>query len=361
MTLLTINGKDGEGGGQILRTSLSLSALTGRPFRLENIRNGRNKPGLRPQHLTAVQAVARLCRAEIEGAELGSQTLLFRPQMPPQSGVYEFDVKDYAPNGSAGAVTLIWQTLVWPLLFSQGPSHVTLRGGTHVMFSPPFQYLDYVWWPAVARFGVPADSVRLVLDKWGWLPHGGGQITAVIEPSAPQLTAVRFTHQPVETVRGEAVVTNLPAHIPQRMSNRAVNVLRQYKLLTAVQALRLRSENPGAMTFLWTQQAGFTSLGVRGLPSEVVGETAARSLVDYVNTDMAVDPYLADQLLLPMALANGVSYLSTSALTGHALTQVNLLRRWLDVPLYVTGREGQPGTIEVHGLGWRPEAHPLHA
>lgn len=353
--MLTINGGEGEGGGQLLRTSLSLAALTGRPFRLENIRAGRKKSGLRPQHLTAVLATARLCGAAIEGAELNSDTLVFRPQMPAQAGIYEFDVAAQAPHGSAGSVTLIWQTLVWPLLFAGGASRVTLRGGTHVMFSPPFHYLDYVWRPNIERFGLPAHSLRLTLDEWGWLPAGQGQFTAVIDEPVTHLTAVRFTPQPLESIRGEAVVTNLPAHIPQRMSRRADNLLRQRGFLAAIQAIRLRSQHLGAMTFLWVAQAGFASLGVKGLASETVAETAVRDFVDYANTNTAVDPHLADQLLLPMALASGISYYSTSALTRHTLTQANLLRQWLEIPIYVTGREGQPGTVEIHGLGWHTD------
>ena len=353
--MLVINGGEGEGGGQVLRSSLSLAAITGRPFRLENIRAGRKKSGLRPQHLMAVQATARLCGAAVEGAELDSHTLTFRPQMPPQASIYEFDVASNTLHGSAGSVTLIWQTLVWPLLFADGSSRVTLRGGTHVMFSPPFQYLDYVWRPNIVRFGLPEDSLRLTLEAWGWVQGGQGQFTAVINEPITQLTAVRFTPQPVESVQGEAVVTNLPVHIPHRMSRRADNLLRQRGFLAAVQTLRLRSVHPGAMTFLWVAQAGFASLGVKGLSSEMVAETAVRDFVDYANTNTAVDPHLADQLLLPMALAKGISYLSTSALTRHTLTQVNLLRQWLEIPIYVTGREGQPGTVEVHGSGWNTD------
>lgn len=145
--MLSIDGSQGEGGGQVLRTSLSLAALTGRSFTLTNVRANRQQPGLRPQHLTAVRAVAAVCGAIVQGDALNSAELVFRPQLPPQGGSYRFDVAEAAPGGSAGAVTLIWQAIVWPLLFAGGKSHVTLRGGTHVPFSPPFDYLAQVVLP----------------------------------------------------------------------------------------------------------------------------------------------------------------------------------------------------------------------
>lgn len=348
MNLLTIDGSQGEGGGQVLRTSLSLSVLTGRPFRLENIRAGRSRPGLRPQHLTAVWAAAAICEAELVGDEINSTTLEFRPQSKPQGGEYSFDVRDAASRGmSAGSMTLVLQTLLWPLLFADTESHLTLRGGTHVNFSPSFDYVNKVMRPNVGRFGA---EFALELKTWGWMPKGEGEFTAVIRP-LNKLEAVRFAHEPVETVQGEAVVTNLPGHIPHRMSRRAYNLLTEAGFSAAVQALRLKSAAPGAMTILWLPQAGFSSLGQQGKAAQTVAEEAVHDLLHYVNSETAVDEHLADQLLIPMALAEGVSYLSTNRLTLHTLTNANLLRQWLDVPLYITGSQDQSGTVEVHGLG----------
>ena len=151
--MLTIDGRMGEGGGQVLRTSLSLSALTGRPFRLTHVRANRAKGGLRPQHLTAVRAVARLCAAALTGDAIDSRTLEFRPAMPPQSGEYHFDVSDAAQGGSAGAIMLIFQAVLWPLLFAGGASGLVLRGGTHVPMSPPYHYVAHVARPVFARMG----------------------------------------------------------------------------------------------------------------------------------------------------------------------------------------------------------------
>ena len=181
MATLTIDGRQGEGGGQILRTSLSLSALTGRPFRLNNIRANRSKPGLRPQHLTAVRAAAAICNADLRGADLNSTSLEFHPQSRPRGGEYYFDVAAVAKGGSAGSATLLFQAILWPLLFADRSSQLTLRGGTHVPFSPPFHYLAEVVQPVFARLGA---HFLLTLREWGWYPVGGGSVTAVIQPIA---------------------------------------------------------------------------------------------------------------------------------------------------------------------------------
>ena len=175
--MIRIDGSHGEGGGQILRTALSLSAITGQAMRIERIRAGRKNSGLRPQHLTAVRAAAAICEAHLEGDEVGSQTLLFEPRQSPRPGYYEFDVREAAKGGSAGSVTLIFQTLLLPLALAGGKSEIILRGGTHVAWSPPFHYLQYVYLPAVARLGIEA---RVELRRWGWYPVGGGEIRAVV-------------------------------------------------------------------------------------------------------------------------------------------------------------------------------------
>ena len=348
--MLVIDGSQGEGGGQILRTCLSLSALTSRPFRLENIRARRSKPGLRPQHLTAVRAVAAVCGAELAGATLNSITLEFRPQLPPQSGEYSFDVSDAAEGGSAGAVTLIFQALLWPLLFAAGPSYLTLRGGTHVPFSPPYHYLAEVTRPAYARVGVPFATE---LKTWGWYPAGGGEIAAVIEP-ATHLQATSFAREPVERVEGVAAVTNLPAHIPHRLARRAGNLLAEAGYSHKIEALRERSAGPGAGIVLWLPNAGFTSLGRPGLPAEKVAETAVAELLAFLDNGAAIDKHLADQLLLPLALAQGRATFTTDRLTQHVTTSADLLRQWLDVTITITSGANQPVQIETTGVHFTP-------
>lgn len=346
---IEIDGSEGEGGGQIVRTSLSLSAITGRPLRLTNIRAGRSKPGLRPQHLTAVRAVAAICDADVSGAEISSQTLEFDPAGPPHSDDFHFDVEDAAQHGSAGSVTLILQAMLWPLLFADTASTVVLRGGTHVPFSPSYHYVAEVARPALARFQAQFD-VRL--DEWGWLPAGQGQITATIHP-VERLQAVSFERPKIERVRGVAAVTNLPSHIPQRMANRANNLLREEGLETSIRPLRERGQGPGAGIWLWVPQAGFGSLGRKGLPSERVAEAAVAHLLPFIeNGAAAVDAHLADQLLLPMALARGTSTFTTHRLTQHTITSAALLRRWLDASITIEGDLDGPGRVTVAGINF---------
>lgn len=347
--MVIIDGSKGEGGGQILRTSLSLAALTGRPFKLINIRANRSKPGLRPQHLTAVHAAAAICQAALVGAEINSPTLEFHPQAKPQGGSYTFDVQDAAEKGSAGAVTLIFQTLLWPLLFARQPSYISLHGGTHVPFSPPFHYMQNVSTRGYRSFGV---KVVLGLVDWGWMPQGNGQMTAEIEPMA-KLSAVKFRHQPVETVQGLAAVTNLPGHIPHRMSRRAYNLLEEAGFASAVQAFRGTSHAPGAGIFLWLQtgQAGFSALGRKGLPAQNVAEQAVGDMIDFARSEAAVDYHLADQLLIPMALAHGTSVYTTNELTQHTLTNADILRQWLDVDICIEGELDEVAEVTVRGIG----------
>lgn len=349
--LLIIDGSQGEGGGQVLRTSLSLAALTGRPFHLQNIRANRSRPGLRPQHLTAARAVAAVCRAEMEGAALDSTSLVFRPTSRPQGGDYHFDVTEASASGrSAGATTLILQAMLWPLLFADEASRLYLQGGTQVPFSPPFHYLAETARPAYARFGV--SGLALTLEAWGWITAGGGAVRTMITPVA-RLSGVVF-ERPAETrVEGIAAATDLPAHIPQRMANRAHNLLTAAGLTAHIQPVRERGAGPGAGICLWLPQAGFSSLGKKGLPADKVAERAVADLLAFRETKAAVDPYLADQLLIPMALAYDASRFTTSRLTQHTLTNAALLRQWLDVSITIVGELGRPGRVEVEGVGWR--------
>lgn len=350
--MLIVDGRQGEGGGQVLRTCLSLSALTQRPFRLTHIRANRSKPGLRPQHLTAVRAVAALCSAELSGDTLNSHTLEFRPQTPPQGGEYRFDVADAAEGGSAGSVTLIWQAILWPLLFADGPAQITLRGGTHVPFSPPYHYLAEVLHPLLARMGA---GVSTDLLTWGWYPAGGGEMTGTMDPVVG-LTAVSLTPPETDTAHGVAAVTNLPAHIPQRMARRAHNLLADAGFRPQITPLRERGPGPGAGIVLWLPQGGFSALGRKGLPAEEVAETAVVALQDFVRGGTAVDPHLADQLLIPAALAHGTTTYTTHRLTRHTLTNARLLQTWLHVPIDIDGREDHSAKIIVRGIGFSRNA-----
>jgi RNA 3'-terminal phosphate cyclase (ATP) len=350
--MLVIDGSLGEGGGQVLRTSLSLSALTGRPFRIRNIRANRSTPGLRPQHLAAVRAAAEICKAELEGDHIEAKTLVFVPGEPTKGGQYSFDVVKASPSGrSAGSTSLIFQTLLWPLIFAQKPSELILRGGTFVPYSPPFQYLAEVFGTAAQRFGI---SMVLKLNAWGWMAAGGGEIEASIEP-VRKIEGVHFDDVSDPEIQGVAAVSNLPSHIPHRMARRAHNLLADAGFIPEITPQRERGPGPGAGIILWRKQVGVSSLGRKGLPANEVAEAAVADLLSFEDNGAAIDHHLADQLLVPMALAHGNSSFTTSLLTRHTLTNVNLLRQWLNVKIKIKGELGQPGSISLTGIGFEPK------
>ncbi len=345
-----IDGSYGEGGGQVLRTSLSLSALLGQPVELTRIRAGRRRPGLRPQHLTVARALAALCGARLSGDRLDSQRLIFEPEHPPRGGSYTFDVVEASAGQSAGATTLIVQAILWPLLFASGPSTVVLRGGTFVPFSPPYHYLAEVAAPAFARLGA---GFTTALRAWGWMQAGGGEMALTAAP-VEQLAAATFMPVRAEplAVAGVAAVSNLPAHVPQRMARRAHNLLAALGCRPTITPERDSGAGPGAGICLWLPGAGSSALGRPGLPSEKVAEEAVAGLRQFLdNPQAAVDAYLADQLLLPMALAQGTSRLTTTRLTRHTETVAGLLRQMLGVSIEIQGGLDGPAAIQVAGIG----------
>lgn len=352
--MVVIDGSHGEGGGQILRTALTLAVLTERPTRIENIRAGRGRPGLRPQHLTAVRAAAAVCDVELEGDELGSQTVTLVPSGMVHPGEYLFDVTEAAEGGSAGSVGLVLQTVLLPLALADGESYLELRGGTHVAWAPSASYVEHVFLPTLGRMGVLAE---MELGAWGFYPAGGGAVRVRIPGRSRSLRPIALTERgAVERIWGIAAVTDLPSHIPQRMANRARNVLAEQDLEAKVEPRRLRGAGPGAGIFLFAEYeraiAGFTAYGRRGLPAEHVAEAACEDLLTHHQSGAPVDPHLADQLVLPMALSAGESRLVTSEVTHHLLTNVWAVRQFLDCHLRVEGECGGPGTLVVQGEGY---------
>ena len=350
--MIAIDGSYGEGGGQVLRSSLALAAITGQALRIEAIRAGRRKPGLQPQHLTAVRAAARVCGAAVEGDRLDSQALTFTPQQAPQAGRYAFDVAQAAKGGSAGAVSLILQTVLPPLALAGGPSEVTLVGGTHVPWSPPFDYIKRVLLPTLARAGIAA---RVHLEKWGWYPLGGGIVKATIEGAAGGPGALRGLdlreRGKLLRVRGLAVSSGLPKHVREREAGTLVQVLRANRLNPRVDTMEGDSKGLGTAVFLWAEcenaLAGFTALGERGKPAERVAEDAAQELLAYLAGDAAVDRHLADQLVLPLSFAAGPSQWTTVAVTHHLLTAAWVVNQFFPGRVWVEGEEGQAGTCRV--------------
>jgi RNA 3'-terminal phosphate cyclase (ATP) len=329
--MLTIDGSTGEGGGQIVRSAITLAALLGQPTRIINIRAGRKVPGLAAQHLTAINAVALICEAEVYGAEPGSTNITFVPNTPPVAGDYEFDVGLAREGGSAGSATLVLQTILLPLALADGPSTVTVCGGTHVAWSPTFHYFRDVYLPALARLGVRGEAE---LTDWGWFPAGKGAISMSlsgnVKLSSPEEWSLRGE---LEDVSGVAVAAGLPSHIAQRICNRANNLLDQAGLPASIQPYRAKSVSPGAGIFFTARykqtRAGFGALGAKGKPSEQVAQEAVEAFLAFHRTSAFVDLHLADQLVVPLAMTDQPVTLSAEAITEHTRTNLWVAEQFL--------------------------------
>lgn len=344
--MIEIDGSYGEGGGQILRTALSLSCLLGKPFRIYNIRKARAKPGLAPQHLVAVRAAQQLSGAEVSGDAKGSIELSFSPRGV-EEGEFEFDI------GTAGSTSLVLQTIIPALLFCGGKSRVTLLGGTHVPFSPSFHYLAEVFAPFLRRLGM---EVRLEIDAYGFYPRGGGRVRAEIWPSRG-VTPLRVTERGELTrLDGCSAVGNLPLSIAERQKNAVLETVRpRLRRLKCPVRIDLRNvPTPGQGTFVFlgmaskNSLAGFTALGARGKRAETVGEEAAQDFIAYHGTEAALDPHLADQIVLYLSLCAGESVFTTSRITRHLLTNLWVIGLFQEFRFRIDGELGGPGAVLIN-------------
>ena len=323
--LVLLDGARGEGGGQILRTALSLSLITGRPFRIERIRANREQPGLRPQYLAAVQAAAELSNADVDGAEVGSRELVFRPG--------EFTPRDLTFDiGTAGATALVLQTLHLPIAMrAEGPVLVRLLGGTFNTKAPSFPFLARTWRDYLRRMGL---EISLAMPRAGFYPRGGGHLEAWIEPGKPK--ALNLTERPPLTrLVGEAGIANLPGRlIAERLGDRASLRLAERGLSVDISRIEWRSPGQGAVLSLSAIHGDvtttFVSLGERGKPSEAVADEAVSALLDYEHHPGAVDEHSADQLLLPLALADAPSTYTVTRITDHLLTNAETIGSFID-------------------------------
>lgn len=334
--MLTIDGSQGEGGGQIIRTSLALSLITGKAFRVERVRARRDPPGLKRQHLAAVHAARQVGGAEVTGASVGAREFTFVPgEVKP--GEYTFSI------GTAGSSTLVLQTVLPPLMRAEGPSVVTLEGGTHNAFAPPFDFLQKSFLPLVNRTG---PHVTAELERYGFYPPGGGRFHVYIEPAArPRRLDIGEAGRTLAR-RAVALVVKLPPAIGER----ELAVVRE-RLGFADDELRVEESrnalSPGNVVMIEVESeqltALFTSVGERGLRAEVVAERAADEAARYFEHGAPVDEHLADQLLIPLALGAGGSY-TTGPPSLHTTTNVEVIKKFLDVDI----------TLEELGGGvWR--------
>jgi RNA 3'-terminal phosphate cyclase (ATP) len=325
--VVTIDGSEGEGGGQILRTSLALSLLTGTPLRIENIRAKREKPGLLRQHLTAVNAAAAIGGATVDGAALGSTALTFKPQSL-RAGEYTFAI------GTAGSTMLVLQTILLPLALAGGESAVTIEGGTHNPSSPPFDFIDRAFLPLLRRIGADVD---LTLERPGFYPAGGGKVV-VRMGAAKRLARLELEERGELVTRlARAVVANLPYEIAQREARTAAEELEWPEECTQAHTLT-GSRGPGnAISIIVGYEHVtdvFTAFGERGVRAEQVAHDAAKQAKRYINSGAAIGEHLADQLLLPLAVGEGGSF-TTTPLSSHAKTNIEVIRRFVDVKIDV--------------------------
>ncbi|MCS7249858.1 MAG: RNA 3'-terminal phosphate cyclase [candidate division WOR-3 bacterium] len=325
--MIIIDGSYGEGGGQILRTSLSLSACFKKPFFINNIRKGRKKPGILPQHLTGINAAAKICEATVENNKLYSLSLKFIPKTI-IGGEYYFNVAE--EKRSAGSITLVIQAILPILFFASQPSKVILEGGTHVPFSPIFDYLENILIATIKKFSFFCNAR---IEKYGFYPIGGGKVSLEVEPfKKGNKNTIEFLERgKLEKIKIISKVGKLNKSIAQRQVEKAYQILKNFNPEILIE--EIESASPGTYTFIMAQfeniVAGFSSLGEIGKPAEKVAEEAAEEFLEYYQSNGVVDYYLADQLPIFIILSNTVCRYKTNKITNHLRTNLWVIKNFL--------------------------------
>ena len=338
-----IDGGQGEGGGQILRTSMALAALLRRPVEIDNIRANRSQPGLKTQHLAGVKALARITEAETKGAHMHSTSLTFTPRTI-KAGRYRFEIT------TAGAAGMLFGAVLPVLLYASESSEVVVTGGTHVPFSPPYHYLEKVFLPGLQKMG---GSVNLQLGRWGFYPRGGGEIRAHVKPCR-RLHGLQLAERgQLKSLQLTAFSSvSLPEHIAQREIAYLEMHLYEHEDKLKAKSSTCQASSPGNFVFLEADYeaaaAGFSALGERGRPAEEVAAEAYRHFKDFEKSAATVDSHLADQLILYAALANGDSFYITEKVTGHLTTNSDIIQKFLPVKIDM---DISTGEVRVKGTG----------
>ena len=341
---LDVDGAIGEGGGQVLRTALSLSVIIGTPIRVHNIRAGRRQPGLRPQHMMAVNAAARICGAQVLGLELGSKEIKFIPGKV-TGGNQNIEI------GTAGSTSLVFQTIAVPLSFAARSSRVKLFGGTHVPWSPCYHYLALQWLTFVRKIGY---KISLELKASGFYPKGGGSVVAIVKP-VEKISALNLTNRgALIRIRGFSAVANLPRNIAERQRAQVVRRMGDRYPLSDIRLSELDSPPwaKGTMILLLAEfqnsQACYFSLGKKGKPAERVADEAIDSLEAFLSSKGVIDEYLADQILLPLVFAAGKSVFRTSKVTQHLLTNAQIIKIITNAEIIIDGEIGKTGLVQIN-------------
>jgi RNA 3'-terminal phosphate cyclase (ATP) len=341
--MISLDGSHGEGGGQILRSALALSILTGRPFKITDIRANRKPPGLRPSHVMSVKAASDICRARYKGATVGSSTLYFEPGEV-KAGKYHFSI------GTAGATGLVLHAVYLPLaLRGTEPSELTITGGTHVSTSPCFHYNATTWSAYLKRIGI---AIELEMKRPGFYPRGGGEIRVVIHPCS-RINGLKLTNCPgLTTAGGFSAVAGLPASIAQRQARRLAERLKR-EGIESHSPIEEWTGGPGTVAAVILRQAPvptlFFSVGERGKPAESVADDAVDQALAYRAAKAPVDPHASDQLVLPLAFSPDASEYQVSEVTRHLTTNVDVIRLFHDRAIAIEGEEGGPGTVRIAG------------
>jgi RNA 3'-terminal phosphate cyclase (ATP) len=348
--MVVIDGAYGEGGGQILRSSLTLSALTGKPLEIHHIRANRTQPGLRAQHLAAVQAVAAITRGSLEGAHMHSTRVEFIPGQP-HSGTYTFKIP------TAGALTLVLQTIFLPLSLAGGRSQISLSGGTHVRWSPSWHYLQECWLPLITMMGF---RVALDLRKAGFYPRGGGEVKIDVLPVRSLRTYNCVDRGDLVQIRGLSGVANLEESIAKRQKHQALR--RLYAVCADSKIKTVQLPSPGKGTFILLKAtfskggcACYTALGEPGKRAERVADEAVDQLLCFLENNASLDEYMGDQVLLPLSIIPGKSAFRTKCLSPHLLTNAYVIQQFLPVEINIEGEPGAPALVEVDGVSLERE------
>ena len=334
--MIEIDGTEGEGGGQILRSSLTLSLVTGRPVRITRIRGGRGKPGLLRQHLAAVRLAAAVGDAVVDGATLGSQALSFAPRGL-RAGDYTGAV------GSAGSALLVLQTVLPALLRAGGPSTVTVEGGTHNPWAPCFEFVQHAWAPAVRELGAGLD---LTLHRPGFFPAGGGHVTAQVQPTAGPLPLERVHRSPEVRVFGATVVSGRSPRLAHLQRTILLDALGPDLSVEVVAVPEPRGPGNAVWVAVQTERGAqvFAEAGQRRRSPEDTARRVAARLLAWREHGAPVGPFLADQLVLLLGLGGGGRF-RTGPLTAHTRTNLGVVARFCDPPPAAT--EVQPGVWEI--------------